>query len=124
MLNEEDVFSQLERYGFEFYDPDQEDNHPLDFNQADIIIAPHGAALANLVFCQPGTKVLELIPTDHPFGYFYTLSQTNNLNYAYLMGQSEHVRKKSRRRQANMISQLICLSLKPQFLSFLRFDYS
>lgn len=94
LLNEEDVFSQLKRYGFEFYDPDQEENQPLDFNQADIIIAPHGAALANLVFCQPGTKVLELIPTDHPFGYFYTLSQTNNLNYAYLMGQSEHVRKK------------------------------
>ena len=94
LLNEEDIFSQLERYGFEFYDPDQEENQPLDFNQADIIIAPHGAALANLVFCQPGTKVLELIPTDHPFGYFYTLSQTNDLNYAYLTGQSEHVRKK------------------------------
>jgi capsular polysaccharide biosynthesis protein len=94
LLNESATFEILQQYGFEFYDPDENENQALDFNQAEIIVAPHGAALANIVFCQPGAKLLELIPTDHPFAYFYTLSQSANLQYAYMMGDSVQVRKK------------------------------
>ena len=31
------------------------------FAQAELIVAPHGGALTNLLFCRPGTKVVELL---------------------------------------------------------------
>ena len=34
------------------------------FHQADVIVAPAGAALANVLFCRPGAKVIELQPSN------------------------------------------------------------
>ena len=36
------------------------------FNNAEIIVGPHGAGFANLVFCKKNTKVIELRPKNHP----------------------------------------------------------
>lgn len=33
------------------------------FASADLIVAPHGAGLSNVVFCRPGTRVVELFPS-------------------------------------------------------------
>lgn len=33
------------------------------FSEAAVVVAPHGAGLANLVFCSPGAKILELFPS-------------------------------------------------------------
>jgi hypothetical protein len=93
LLNEAALMTILEPYGFEFYDPAVHPNQALDFNQAEVIIGPHGAAFANLAFCQAGTRFLELIPTDHVFTHFYTLAQSACLDYAYLMGQSTQERE-------------------------------
>ena len=35
------------------------------FNSSKIIVGPHGAGFANLVFCKPKTKVYEIITPDH-----------------------------------------------------------
>lgn len=32
------------------------------FAEAEVIVAPHGAGLSNLVFCRPGTRVVEIMP--------------------------------------------------------------
>jgi len=32
------------------------------FSSVDVLVAPHGAGLANVAFCQAGTKILELLP--------------------------------------------------------------
>jgi len=34
------------------------------FHQADLIVAPHGAGLVNMMACRPGTVVMEFVPID------------------------------------------------------------
>ena len=36
------------------------------FKNAKIIIGPHGAAFSNIIFSNPGLKIIELIPKNHP----------------------------------------------------------
>jgi capsular polysaccharide biosynthesis protein len=54
------------------------------FGAAEVVLAPHGAALANIAFCQPGTVVAEI---STPAGYrdfFLQLAASAGLTYRYL----------------------------------------
>ena len=51
------------------------------FNNSSIIIGAHGANLANIIFCQPRTKIIELIPADHPNRQCERISKILNLKY-------------------------------------------
>jgi hypothetical protein len=88
-VNQEVLEDILRPYGFETYFPEREPAMQLQvFSQADIVIGAHGAALANVTFCPAGTDVLEIIPTDHAYPYFYTACTNLDLGYAYLGAQS------------------------------------
>lgn len=51
------------------------------FASAEAVVAPHGGALTNLVFCQPGTKVIELFgPGYNPICY-WAIAETLGLEY-------------------------------------------
>ena len=54
------------------------------FRQAAWVIAPHGAGLGNLLFCPPGTRVIDLMPSVHYQPYFTTLCNKLGLEYAVL----------------------------------------
>ena len=56
------------------------------FACADIIVATHGAALANLVFCRPGTVVIELMGTNTANTIFAELAWRRGLDYHLIMG--------------------------------------
>lgn len=86
VANEPDLYPILQRHGFELYLPDKSDDQAQIFHEAAIVIAPHGAALANLVFCQPGSIVLELMSVEHIKPYFYALAQVAGLNHGYIVG--------------------------------------
>ena len=45
------------------------------------VIAPHGAGLANITFCKKNTKILELIPNNHPNRVYQRISKLNKLSY-------------------------------------------
>ncbi len=95
VLNEEAIKRILLQHNFEIYDPLQHINQPNDFAEAEIVVGPMGAGLSNLAFCRPGTRVLELIPSDHDYPYFYTLSEAAELRYGCLMGRSTNQRAPS-----------------------------
>jgi hypothetical protein len=60
------------------------------FSQAEIIVAPHGAGLAHIAWCKPGTKIVEFFPSpDGPRGLvrnatydYWLLSQLLGLDYS------------------------------------------
>jgi len=55
------------------------------FSQASIVIAPHGAALANIVFCDPGTTIIDLMPARRIRGFYKALSTNGKLDYHMLV---------------------------------------
>jgi PST family polysaccharide transporter len=94
VMNESALVAHLNESGFEIYDPSRNLDPWLDFSQATAVIGPHGAGLTDLAFCPPGTAVLELLPSDHVYPYYCSLSQAAGLRYGYLIGQSERQRSK------------------------------
>ncbi len=89
--NEAELVALLEARGFAVVDPGELSNAEDVFHAADFVVGAHGAGLANLVFCRPGTKVLELLPTDQPFPYFFTVSVHGGLHYDCLICPSDRV---------------------------------
>lgn len=89
IANDAALTAVLVNNGFEICEPEHDEDQCRTFSEADIVIGAHGAALANLAFCQPATRVIELIPSDQPLAYrYYALSAVADLTYAYLMGIS------------------------------------
>ncbi len=54
---------------------------------AKVAIAPHGAGLTNLVFCNPGTKIIEIFSPDYINNCYWLLSHQVNIDYYYLLGE-------------------------------------
>ncbi len=53
------------------------------FSSASIVVAPHGAALSNLVFCNPGVPVVELVHPRYPHWCYWYICGSVGLNYHY-----------------------------------------
>ncbi|MGI9213601.1 MAG: glycosyltransferase 61 family protein, partial [Methylococcaceae bacterium] len=85
VTNEAEVIEILMAYGFQVL---YLEKMPLTeaarlLAQAEVVIAPHGAGLANMVFCTPGTRLLELYSWHISQEYWMTAA-TLGLNYANL----------------------------------------
>ena len=63
------------------------------FNQASIIVSPHGAGLSNLAFCNPQTKVIEIFHPDYVNVCYWSISHLLNLDYWYFLGVKNVSRK-------------------------------
>lgn len=59
------------------------------FRKAEIIVSPHGAGLTNIMFCRPGTKLLEIFPLGglHSSA-FMRMATLLDISYAYFCGES------------------------------------
>jgi capsular polysaccharide biosynthesis protein len=55
---------------------------------ADVIVAPHGSALANLVFARPGTRVLEIFANSGNQKCFWMLARHRRLSYHYFVADA------------------------------------
>ncbi len=83
LQNNDEIISFLKSKGFESYKVGELDffHQIYLFNNAKIIIGPHGAAHTNIVFCRPETKIIEIIPDNHPSKKCARLSKILNLNH-------------------------------------------
>lgn len=87
VANQEELAGALAPYGFEIVVPGQ-----LSFRQqvdtfasAEVVVAPHGAAMTNLLFCAPGTLAIELHHADMDRPWFARLARAARLVYDHLV---------------------------------------
>ena len=89
LINESDVAKKLKEYGYKMVDLNDMDilKQIRIFSRADTIISPTGSGLTNMVFCNPGTKIIEISPVynfDYENSLKFRFSQIANfLNLEY-----------------------------------------
>ena len=91
LVNQAEIESYLESLGFESV---QCENYTIAeqasiFYNADVIIGPHGAAFTNIIFCKPGTKVMEFFSPKWINPCYWTISNEVGLDYYYLVGEGD-----------------------------------
>jgi hypothetical protein len=86
----------LKKHDIEIYDPLADENQPLTFNQAQFVIGATGAGLINILFCQPGTQVVELVPSHHLYINYFTIAQGADLSYGYIHCETVDPSKRGR----------------------------
>ena len=89
VVNEADIIHILEKYGFVnlnlgAYSVSEQ---AAIFSRAEVIIAPHGAALTNLVFCQPKTQVLEFFSPHYIRTDYWMISHQLQLEHFFIKGK-------------------------------------
>ncbi|MEO1003828.1 MAG: glycosyltransferase family 61 protein [Cyanobacteria bacterium J06638_7] len=82
VVNEKDILNILKRNNIEIVTLESVDvtMQAIMFNSASLVIAPHGAALTNIIYCKPGTTVIELF-SHHIKPYYYHLAHQMKLKY-------------------------------------------
>ena len=116
IVNEAEVISLLSEYGFA---PVRMDGMSVAaqanlFANAEAIIGVHGAALTNLLFAQPGTRVIEIFPHEMHEPGMFTAATYSKVDYYHLRAQqldpardARLVRSQHLRIDVNKLEQLL-----------------
>jgi capsular polysaccharide biosynthesis protein len=89
--NEQEFVAELERMGFRICLLEEmpfEDQVRL-FRNAELVVAPHGAGLTNLIFSKPGTRVVEIHARRHERRCYWTLCEELGHGYRFYLGEPE-----------------------------------
>jgi capsular polysaccharide biosynthesis protein len=90
LLNEEEVFALLDEHGFEMVHCEAltvRQQRQL-FSEAEMVVAPHGAALGNLVYCGACASVLELFSPNYVDVGMWPLTTHSRLVHTYALTQT------------------------------------
>jgi len=60
-------------------------------SNAKVIVAPHGAGLSNLVWCNPEAKILEIFSPNYVNVCFWAIANQVGLDYFYLIGDGQKI---------------------------------
>jgi hypothetical protein len=85
LANDAEVWAELSKRGFERLEPTHWEDNVRRFADAEQVVGPHGAGLSNVVFCPPGARLIELVPGDRPFPYFYSAASAAGMSYQALL---------------------------------------
>lgn len=88
LANEDAAAALLEPHGFERIVPGRMalDEQVAAFADASHVVAVHGAALANIVFCAPGARLLEVFPANDGTWAYAMLAPALGVTYASMVG--------------------------------------
>ncbi len=83
IINDNEIKNYLRKEGFKIV---KLSNFSFDkqisiFKNCNIVIGPHGAGMANLIFCKRKTKVVEIRPLGHPNNVYKRISKFNKLRH-------------------------------------------
>ncbi len=84
IVNEEALIAMLSRYDFHIIEdkPRTIAEQCAIYKNASFILGPHGASFTNFIWCEPGTRVVELFSTKYAPNYFLYLAELMGLNYS------------------------------------------
>lgn len=93
--NQDEIKERLSSLGFIIVDPEKLtlSEQIAALSDAEIVVGPTGAQLANIVWCQPGTKVI-VLASDHPSQQLYLwslLGNSSGVTVHTLLGPRAHV---------------------------------
>lgn len=90
LANEPEVIKLVKRHGFKCIDLDglTLERQIQLFKSASVVIAVHGAALTNLLFCKKRTRVLEILPDGFFHQMYFYLARMRDLDYSCLISKS------------------------------------
>lgn len=89
ILNEAEMFPLLEEHGFEIVHPGKMSvaEQMETFASAQVVVSPHGAELTNLVYCSPGTEIIEIFSPYYLNPCFKQLAAVRGLEHTALVGK-------------------------------------
>ncbi|RLV48554.1 glycosyltransferase family 61 protein [Nocardioides mangrovicus] len=61
------------------------------FASADVVAGVLGAGLTNIVYCRPGTRLVEILPRNLLFPAYYKLAASCGLTYSCVQGTEPHL---------------------------------
>ena len=117
ILNEDAILPKLRDLGFDIIKLEALPLHAQiqAFRNARIILAAHGAGLTNLIFCRPGTTLIEIFPEGGVHGSaFSRIASHLDFNYFFVAGN----KVANKRSEKNPNNADIMLDV-PSFFSFL-----
>jgi hypothetical protein len=88
LLNEAEITAWLQSVGFEIYCAGEHSfaDQVATFEEAACVIAPHGAAVSNMVFAPPQAKLIELFGRNYVNGCYWALSNILGQRYGCVTG--------------------------------------
>ncbi|WP_083841431.1 glycosyltransferase family 61 protein [Bradyrhizobium sp. STM 3843] len=89
VLNEDIVIEMLKKRGFEVaaMETMSVPEQAAVMASCEVVIGPHGGGMSNVIFCSPGTKIIEIYSPELVATYFWKLSNQLGLQYYYMLGK-------------------------------------
>ncbi len=119
IVNEEEILDLLRQHDFEILE--LENFHWREqiqtFGKASMIVAPHGAALANIAFCRPGTHVAEISIRTGYRDWYWQLAAVADLRHHFIEAQPRRSARASSFRAMENEDMLVDLTSVKNWLS-------
>ncbi|MDB5141430.1 MAG: capsular polysaccharide biosynthesis protein [Mucilaginibacter sp.] len=90
IINEMEVLETLNQFNFKIVDPENFTvaEQAKIFSNAKVVLGAHGAGLANIVFCKPGSIIVDIYAPQWIMPCYWVLANKIGLRYSYLIGEN------------------------------------